>query len=115
MDRSQIRKSPPGCSREDNTPKWCVQITKGNREVIDLKSRLKGQEEFQEYKAKTTDYVMKLSTENQHLKETKEAYDNLRSAIGREECERLERLGQYQRMGVKAADNERMMGLKQIR
>ena len=85
------------------------------REVVDLRSSLKGQEEFQEYKAKTTDYVMKLSTENQKLKETKEAYDNIRSALGREECERLERMGQYQRLGRQAAGDDRMAGWMHFR
>ncbi len=85
------------------------------REVLDLRSRLRGQEDFQQYKAKTTEYVMKLSTENEQLKETKEAYENIRSAIGREECERLEKIGRYQRLGLLAAGDERMTGWKQIR
>lgn len=85
------------------------------REVLDLRSRLRGQEDFQEYKAKTTEYVMKLSTENEQLKETKETYENIRSAIGREECERLEKIGRYQRIGLQAAGDERMTGWKQIR
>lgn len=84
-------------------------------EVLDLRSRLRGQEDFQEYKAKTTEYVMKLSTENEQLKETKEAYENIRSAIGREECERLEKIGRYQRLGLQAAGDERMAGWRQIR
>lgn len=70
------------------------------REVIALRNKVKEVDDYYEYKEKTTEYVVKLRMENEQLKQTQDAYENVKTAIGEEELKRLENIGRQQRLGL---------------
>ena len=70
------------------------------REVIALRNKVKEVDDYYEYKEKTTEYVVKLRMENEKLKQTQEAYENVKNAIGEDELKRLENIGRQQRLGL---------------
>ena len=74
------------------------------REMIALRNKVKEVDDYNEYKEKTTEYVVKLRMENEQLKQTQEAYENVKTAIGEEELKRLENIGRQQRLGLRVVD-----------
>lgn len=70
------------------------------REVIALRNKVKEVDDYYEYKEKTTECLVKLRMENEELKHSREAYENVKTAIGEEELKRLENIGRRKRLGL---------------